>query len=247
MFSIFKKKNRKPTVDLSALVTDMHSHLLPGIDDGANETADSLTLIRGLQELGYRKLITTPHVMGDIYKNNRQTIGSAYDTLQAAMQADALKADIRPAAEYFLDDHFDRLLADNVPLMTLHEKYVLVEFSFVNPPLDFQEKIFRLQIKGYQPVLAHPERYLYFKPNKANFDALKTAGCLFQVNLLSLAGYYGKPVQELAHYLIKMQYVDLLGTDCHHVRHLSVLQSSGHIMTPVNELLDSGRLKNPAF
>jgi protein-tyrosine phosphatase len=247
MFSIFKKKKRA-RIDLSGLVTDMHSHLLPGIDDGSPDTETSLQLINGLQELGYRKFITTPHILWDMYKNDATTIAAAHQELQLAAQKELnAPVPVKPAAEYFLDEHFDELLANNVPLLTLHENLVLVEFSFVTTPLNFKDKLFNMQLKGYQPVLAHPERYLYFMSDKKWYDELKSAGFHFQLNILSLAGYYGKASLQLAHYLIGKKYVNLLGTDCHHFRHLNTLRNAHDIMEPIESLLDSGQLLNPSL
>ena len=247
MFSIFNKKKRA-RLDLSGLVTDMHSHLLPGIDDGSPDTETSLQLINGLQELGYRKFITTPHILWDMYKNDATTIDAAYQELQqAAQQENSAAIPIKAAAEYFLDEHFDELLENNVPLLTLHKNLVLVEFSFVTTPLNFKDKLFNMQMRGYQPVLAHPERYLYFMSDRKWYDELKEAGCLFQLNILSLAGYYGKASLQLAQYLIGKRYINLLGTDCHHFRHLNTLRNAHNIMEPVSSLLDSGQLLNPSL
>jgi protein-tyrosine phosphatase len=242
MFSIFKKKYSGP-VDFSGLRCDMHSHLLPGIDDGAQDPQTSVKLINGMKDLGYQELITTPHILSDLYQNDRQTIGAAWNCLQPVMQEQNLNIPLRFAGEYFLDDYFDQLLQSKTPLLCIHQNKVLVEFSFINAPFNAKEKLFQLQIEGYQPVLAHPERYLYLS-NKA-YDELKDAGCLFQVNILSLTGYYGKPPLELAQYLIRKDYVDLLGTDLHHERHLEALRSGHKIMDQLKLLLDSGRLLNP--
>jgi protein-tyrosine phosphatase len=247
MFSIFNKKKRA-RLDLSGLVADMHSHLLPGIDDGSPDTETSLELINGLQELGYRKFITTPHILWDMYKNDATTIDAAYQELQqAAQQENNAAIPIKAAAEYFLDEHFDELLENNVPLLTLHKNLVLVEFSFVTTPLNFKDKLFNMQMRGYQPVLAHPERYLYFMSDRKWYDELKDAGCLFQLNILSLTGYYGKASLQLAQYLIGKRYINLLGTDCHHFRHLNTLRNAHNIMEPVSSLLDSGQLLNPSL
>lgn len=246
MFSFFKKK-RSDSVDLSALVTDMHSHLLPGIDDGSPDDATSLLLIKGLQQLGFRQFITTPHIMWDVHRNNASSIGGAHSQLQAALQQEQLAVPVRAAAEYFLDDHFDQLLEQDVPLLTIKDKMVLVEFSFVTMPMNVKEKLFELQIKGYQPILAHPERYSYLLPQKQWYDELKEAGCHFQLNLLSLTGYYGKVAQDLSLYLAKKKYVEFLGTDLHHERHLAALQSSSSLMDHVKMLLDSGKILNAAL
>ncbi len=244
-FEIFRKK--KTLADLSGLYTDMHSHLLPGIDDGSPDVETSIILIKGLMELGYKKFITTPHIMWDIYQNTHDTIKAAHTVLKNELKKEKIKVHVKAAAEYFLDDHFDQLLDHSTPLLTIHNNLVLIEFSFVNSPFDLKEKLFKMQVSGYQPVLAHPERYLYLKHNKELFDTLKDAGCLFQLNLLSLSNYYGKASNELAHYLIKKNYVDLLGTDLHHARHLDALKYSGSTMDTINRLLDSGKILNPTF
>jgi protein-tyrosine phosphatase len=243
MFTFFKRKFPAVLTDLSAVKTDMHSHLLPGIDDGSPDLETSLLLKKGLEDLGYQQFITTPHVMWDMYKNTPDIIGEALKMIQSENNQN----NIRAAAEYFIDDHFDDTLENDEPLLTISEKKVLVEFSFVAPPLDLKEQLFKMQIKGYQPVLAHPERYTYFAGNKSFFDNFKSMGCLFQLNLLSLSGYYGKIPQELAGYLISKNYIDLVGTDLHHQRHLDALRKSKSIMQPISQLLDSGRLQNPSL
>lgn len=246
MLSIFKKKVRQRP-DLSGLVTDMHSHLLPGIDDGSEDVSTSLELITGLTDLGYQKFITTPHILWDIYKNDIKTITPAYEELKAALKEKNIDLPFRFAAEYFLDYHIDELIEDEIPLLTVKDNWVLIEFSFISAPLDLKEKLFALQLAGYQPIIAHPERYSYFGRNKEIFDELKEAGYFFQVNLLSLTGYYGKIPYELASHLVKNKYVDLLGTDLHHIRHLTALQSSPQLTETIKFLQDSGTLLNPTL
>lgn len=243
MISFFKKSPR-PAADFSRLSCDMHSHLIPGIDDGSPDMTTSLELIRGLIDLGYKKIITTPHILSDIYPNTPSIIGAGYQDVLAELQRQNISVEFRAAAEYLMDDQFARMLEEDEPLLTLKDKMVLVELSFAVPSINLKELIFEMQIKGYQPVLAHPERYLYFGGNKDWYNQLKEAGCLFQLNLLSLRGYYGKASTELAHYLVKKKYVDLLGTDMHHQRHLETLRSSSQLLDTVNRLVDSGLIRN---
>jgi protein-tyrosine phosphatase len=245
MFSIFKRK-ASGTVDLSGIGTDIHSHLLPGIDDGSPDTDTSAFLIKGLQDLGIQRFITTPHILWDMYKNTNESISNAEKQLRLSYNG-TMPAPFRAAAEYYLDEHFDELLNSNVPLLTIGDNRVLVEFSFITEPMDLKEKVFAMQIKGYQPVLAHPERYTYLSASKKTYDELKDAGCLFQLNLLSLTNYYGKQVNELAGYLLKKNYVNLLGTDLHHERHLQALRNSPNLTDSVKQLLDSGKLLNPTI
>ena len=243
MFSIFRRKYPSSPVNFSGLKTDMHSHLLPGIDDGAPDTSHSGQLKKGLEDLGYQQFITTPHVMWDIYKNTSTGIDGALKSLQQENH----HPNIRAAAEYFMDDHFNDMMEKGEPLRCIDGKRVLVEFSFVAPPLDLKEQLFKLQIKGYEPILAHPERYAYFSGNKSIYDDFKSMGCLFQVNLLSFTGYYGKVPQELAAWLVSKNYIDFAGTDLHHDRHLEALRTGKHIMPVILQLLNGGRLLNPSL
>lgn len=242
MFSIFRKKNYN--VDLSVLGTDMHSHILPGIDDGSPDPETSIELVNGLKDLGYSRLVATPHILWDMYKNDRKSIQQAHVELLTAAGDNAFFRNTRFAAEYYMDEHFDELLETNVPLLPVHKNWVLVEFSFISPPMDLKEKLFEMQILGYQPILAHPERYQYFAGNRKFYDDLRATGSYFQINLLSLTGYYGKICQDLANYLVKLGYVDLLGTDLHHERHLSALRSSPGLNDAVKAILDKGPILN---
>jgi protein-tyrosine phosphatase len=242
VFTFFKKKSAY-IPDLSGIGCDMHSHLIPGIDDGAKDMEDSLQLIRGLAELGYHKLITTPHVLSDYYPNTPSTIGNGYQAVEAELRRQNMTLEFHAAAEYLMDEHFTELLETDQPLLTLKDRMVLVELSFAVPAINLKDTLFHIQLKGYQPVLAHPERYLYFGANKGWYEQLKDAGCLFQLNLLSLKGYYGKGAQDLAQYLIKKKYIDLLGTDLHHQKHLENLRSS-RIEDAVKKLLDTGMIRN---
>jgi len=246
MFSIFKKRAQQPP-DLSGLVTDMHSHLIPGIDDGATDAANSIELINGLRELGYQKFIATPHILWDIFKNNKATINPAFENLKTALVNSNINVPIKFAAEYFLDYHVDELIEDEIPLLTLKDNWVLVEFSFVSAPLDLKDKLFSLQMSGYQPVIAHPERYTYFGRTKEKYEELKEAGHFLQVNLLSLAGYYGRIPQEIAMMLVKNKFVDFLGTDLHHMRHLHAIQTASQLTDTIKLLQDSGTLLNPTL
>ena len=239
----FGKKKEKSSIDLSWLGTDMHSHLLPGIDDGSPDLRTSLNMIRGLQDLGYKKLITTPHIFWELFRNTPEIVTDSLATLQKALQDEGINVEVRAAAEYFIDEHFEELLRDKSPLLTVSENKVLVEVSMVMAPLDLPQVLFQLQIQNYQPIIAHPERYTYLAAKKDFYDDLKDAGCLFQLNLLSLTGYYGKAVQDLAEYLCKQGHYDYAGTDLHHERHLAAIQKLSSSAT-FARLRDSGLLKN---
>jgi len=206
----------------------MHSHLIPAVDDGSQNEEESLLLIRGMMELGFEKLITTPHVMQDMYPNNPETIGMGYDEIIRYIPAEEKEkinsSTLRTGAEYFLDDHVLTLMEKNEPLLAIKDKMVLVEISFASPPMGLKEMIFDLQIKGYQPILAHPERYTFYHRTPSTYRDLKDTGVLFQCNLLSFSGYYGGSVKNAAEFLANEDLIDLLGTDLHHERHLAQLQ-----------------------
>ena len=229
--------------DYGLLGADMHSHLIPGIDDGAPDLETSIELINGLTHLGFKKLITTPHIMQDMYPNKRDDILNRYEKLKNDLIEKGVNVELEVAAEYFLDDNLKRLLANKEPLLSMGDGLVLVEFSMASEPLDFKELLFEMQMQGYKPIIAHPERYVYHERNKEFFEDLKIAGYLFQLNIMSLAGAYGKSVNELARYFIKHQYYDLAGTDIHNPQHLVHLQNSS-IAHGLKDVLDSGKLIN---
>ncbi|TDX00073.1 tyrosine-protein phosphatase [Dinghuibacter silviterrae] len=240
MFSLIK---RKAPVPLFPFGTDMHSHLLPGVDDGASGVEASLGLIAGLRALGYRSLVTTPHVYSELYPNTPATLAPAFATLQEALTTSEIP--LRYAAEYFLDDYVDALLQDKNPLLCIYENWVLVETSFVQAPLDLDRRLFDVQLAGYKPILAHPERYPYWHLDRSKYHDFREKGLLLQVNLLSLTGYYGKAVADTARYLVKEEMVDLVGTDCHHERHIAALQKgAGDILRILEPLVRKDKLLN---
>ncbi|RTL57186.1 MAG: hypothetical protein EKK37_14140 [Sphingobacteriales bacterium] len=242
MFNLFKK-NVDVSAKLSLLETDMHSHLIPGIDDGSPDMETTMTLISGLQQLGYKKFITSPHIMWDMYKNERDTILRIADEVRNELRRRNIDVEFHAAAEYFMDDYFAKLIRSGAPLLTVKNELVLVEFSFISQPFDLKQNLFDLQIKGYKPVIAHPERYAYFHSKKEKVHELYEQGCLLQVNLLSLSGYYGRPVQEMAKYLLKNNMVSLFGTDLHHFRHLESLHDK-EIFQTVAQAVKNGNILN---
>lgn len=242
MLKLFSR-NKGERFDFAGIGTDMHSHLLPGIDDGAPDLEASLQLIRGMEALGYRKLITTPHILWDMYKNTPDTIRRALDTVQEALVKENISVELAAAAEYYIDDHVEGLLNRKERLLTLSDNMVLVEFSMVHPPMGVKETLFEMQMQGYQPVIAHPERYSYLVRNKEFYDELKEAGCLFQLNILSLSGGYGRTVTELAQYLLKNQFYSFVGTDLHHSRHLDALHNPA-LTSTLQKMQETGHLLN---
>lgn len=245
MLNLFSRsKPKRQLFDFSLIGTDMHSHLLPGIDDGAEDIENSLELVRGMRDLGYKKLITTPHVLWDMYKNTHEVIQEKAAVLKQAVKQAGIDVEVHAAAEYFLDEHVEELLRTKTPLLPIRDNMVLTEFSMAFPSMNIKELLFEMEMQGYQPIIAHPERYTYLERNKDFYRELKDIGCIFQLNILSLGGHYGRAVTELSQFLLKNDYYSLLGTDLHHTGHLEALRSI-EMPDAVKKLLDSGRLLNP--
>lgn len=183
----------------------------------------SLRLIRQMQEMGYRRLVATPHIYKELYPNSPDTILPALVQVQSALKEADMEIPIQAAAEYFLDEHFEHLLAKD-EILTLPDRHVLIEMSFMAPYPKLHEIVFQLCTKGYRPILAHPERYLYYADDLEQYEQIRQYGCKLQLNLLSLSGYYGKPSQRLAQQMLGQGWVSFLGTDLHHDRHASHLQ-----------------------
>jgi tyrosine-protein phosphatase YwqE len=204
----------------------MHSHLLPGLDDGLKEVEQSVNFIRQLNELGYKKLICTPHILSDLYPNTRETILPKLDLVREALAKANVQVHIDAAAEYMIDHEFAQLVSKSKrgDLLTISNRYILVEMSYLAPSPNFESVIFELRMMGLTPILAHPERYSYFHRSFEQYNRFKELGCKLQVNILSLSGGYGPDVKKAAEKLFKKEMVDFVGTDMHHERHLSAVQ-----------------------
>ncbi|PJJ54578.1 tyrosine-protein phosphatase YwqE [Hymenobacter chitinivorans DSM 11115] len=214
------------TATLASLEVDMHSHLLPGLDDGAETVEQSVELLRALRALGYRKLVMTPHIMGDFYKNTPEGVRAALKQLQdAATAAGITDVTLECAAEYYLDEWLQQKIESKEPLLSFggDKRYVLFETSYINEPFNFAETVFNLKSAGYQPVLAHPERYTYFYGRFEDLAKVRENGVLLQLNLNSLAGYYSAGAKRVAEKLIDAGLVDLVGTDAHNLKHTDTL------------------------
>lgn len=224
MLSFFKSQKTSLIDILPKNFVDIHAHLLPEIDDGAQNLEESIELIQKMYDFGIRNFVCTPHIMEGFWENTPETISTALSNLKSELATKGIQdIKIRAAAEYMLDNQFNDLLKLK-NLLTLKGNYLLVEMSYLNPPMNLHEVLFNIQIIGYKPVLAHPERYGVYHKKFDEYKKLKDAGCLFQLNLLSLSSYYGKEVQHTALKLLKKEMIDFVGTDTHHMRHLNALK-----------------------
>lgn len=231
--SLFKSNN---TVDLPVKV-DMHSHIIPGIDDGSKSFEESISLIKSLHNLGYEKFICTPHIMGDYYRNTIETIQKPFSSLVNGLEKESINVDLSFAAEYYIDESFSERLRKKEKLLCLSQNYVLIETSYVNKPSNLREVIFELQMQGYKIVLAHPERYSYMYHDFEEYEKLVELGVLLQLNFTSLSGYYGIPAMKIANKMIDKNIISFIGTDCHNEKHIQVLKKT------LTEKY-SGKLKN---
>ncbi|MDM1529411.1 tyrosine-protein phosphatase [Myroides odoratimimus] len=218
MFGLFKSKPELKTLIPNNYV-DIHSHLMFGIDDGAQTKEDTKTIIESMKAMGFDQAITTPHTTPLVWDNTKERILSKYDEVLEVLPAEAESLQLRVASEYMMDESFlQRIHSEK--LLTLKDNYVLVEMSYINPPIQLMDILFHLKSNGYEIILAHPERYNFYHKNTEMYKKLKKSGCKFQMNLLSTTGYYGGHVLEAANYLLNNDMIDFVGSDIHHTKHI---------------------------
>lgn len=237
----------KPKKSLADLIpdgyVDIHSHLLPGIDDGSKNIDDTLSLVTTLKSYGFSQFIATPHILPGVWNNTNKGIIETEQATIPHLNKNGIESPFKAAAEHLMDDTFVTLFKSE-PLLTLKDNYVLVEMSYINPPINLYDILFELQVAGYKPVLAHPERYLFYHHKFDEYNKLKRAGCLFQINLLSVTGYYGISVLKAAERLLNENMIDYAGSDVHHERHTQSFKNK--VLLKKTDTLKAA-LKNNAF
>lgn len=238
----FFTRKKSEYADFSVIGVDMHSHLIPAVDDGAQDINDSINLISGLKNLGFSHLYTTPHTLLDFHPNTKATLMTGKSTLDGKIP-DGITLNL--SSEYYLDEGFKEQLI-NDELLPLPGNRILVEFSQISRHHDFENVIFEIKIKGFQPILAHPERYLFLHKDFEYYQKIKDLGVDLQVNALSLTDHYGKSIKKIAEKLIDNEMIDFIGTDIHHVRHLEVLKKVP-VTKHFERLVKSGLLKNQSL
>lgn len=227
MFSFFKSKPR--IIDfIPPGSVDIHSHLLFGLDDGAKTPEDSIALAQKFLDSGYTHCVVTPHLMNSVWVNTAEEITARLQETQVLFKEKGMALKIKAAAEYMLDTGFLPLARDK-KLLTVHDNKVLVEMSYLSAPMNLFDTLFELQVAGYVPILAHPERYGFYHGSKDEYLRLKNAGCLFQVNILSAMGYYGENVARTADMLLGNGLIDYAGSDLHHLNHADGLKKQVRI------------------
>lgn len=215
ILDFFKRRKINP---FNPPEVDLHSHLLPGLDDGVNTMAESLEIIKRFYAQGYRKLITTPHIMSDFFANDQKTIYSHLEEVRFELVKRDIKIELQAAAEYYLDEALIEKLDKNEPLLTFGDKYLLFETAFMNEPVFLKDAIFKMNTNGYKPVLAHPERYLYLIRKPSLVEEIQKMSVFLQLNILSLKDYYSREVRKFAEKLIKTNSIHFIGSDCHNMR-----------------------------
>lgn len=236
---LFFKKNKTVLKDLIPdNHIDIHSHLLFGIDDGAATFKHTLSLTTAMMDFGIKEFITTPHIIQHIWENNAEIINTKKDEVVSLLKENNISLPFTAAAEYLMDDNFVKLFQAE-PLLTLKDNYVLVEMSYINAPIQLYDIIFDLQVAGYKPVLAHPERYVFYHKNFSEYSKLKKAGCSFQLNMLSAVGYYGEGVFVTAKKLLESGMIDYVGSDVHHKKHIEAFDNKVDIkdLNPLKEAI----------
>jgi protein-tyrosine phosphatase len=235
MFGLFTKKDKLKkaiTFDYSSIQVDMHSHVLPGIDDGAQTPEESIYLVKKMMELGIKKIIATPHIMIDYYRNTPETINNALNILKAELVKENIDIEVEAAAEHYFDETFEERV-DKDGLMIMKGDYVLFEFSFINKPPNTIPVIQKILDKGYKPILAHPERYSFLTIDELR--NLRSWGCNMQLNTISLTGYYGPEAKKIAETMVDNQMIDFISSDMHHPRHADAFKRA--LYTPYLEKL----------
>lgn len=242
---LFLPKKKFPPADLSRLGTDIHSHFIPGIDDGARSMEESLQLISAMHAFGYKKVITTPHIMSDYYRNTPEIILQGLEKVREALKEAQISIQIEAAAEYYVDYDFEQNIQHGT-LLTFGNNYVLIELPFLNAPENLNKVIFDLQTTGYRPVLAHPERYTYWFRDFNKYIDLKDKGVLFQLNINCLSGHYSIPIKRISERMIDENMIELLGSDCHNINHINLLEHTRREKY-LHKILESPGLLNPSL
>jgi protein-tyrosine phosphatase len=227
VISWFRKKKQSI---VNTITTDIHSHLLPGLDDGVQTFEQAESIILQFINLGYKKVITSPHVMSDTYRNTTVGIQEKLQELKRYLNEKNIAIEIETAAEYYLDEHTFSMVKKKEPMLTFGKNYLLFETNFLNEPFNLKEFIFLSTTNGYKPVLAHPERYIYLQNDLKKLEDLLQRGVLLQLNISSITGYYSREAQATAHKLIDKGWVHFLGSDCHSMQHAKLISTAQSMM-----------------
>lgn len=207
-------------------MTDTHSHILFNIDDGSNNIEESIAILKEMAEVGFKHVILTPHyIEGTEYSVTNEEKDIRFALLEKRIKEENLDITIHLGNEIFLHSNLIASIEGAKCYGLNKSNYLLVELPFHNQIRGLIDILYEFKVKGYTPIIAHPERYTYLQDNPDLVDKLKEEGTLFQCNYSSILGYYRKDAERLIKYMLKKHYVDYLGTDIHHINKAFVLDN----------------------
>ncbi len=243
--NIFNKDKSNSLIDFSSIAVDIHSHLIPGIDDGSKSIDESIQYVKELQNLGFKKIITTPHISENYFNNSNEVILLGFQNLKSAIKENNIDIEIEVAAEYQIDEAFEKKMEAGT-LLTFGNNYLLVELSYFLPFPNLNSILYELNIAGYNIILAHPERYEYWQGDLAKYDDLKSRDVFFQLNTVSLNKFFGDKPKKTAEMLIDNNMIEFIGSDLHSIKYIDSLKNCLNEKY-LNKLLMSGLIKNNKF
>lgn len=221
MFNLFRRRPKEQTKLFYN--TDMHCHILPYVDHGAQTIDDSLAMLRAEIDMGISRVVCTSHVTAETFENTPETLSAAFEKLKAAVKEEGLPVELMLSAEYRIDEYWNKEYAAG-HVLPMPGKYLLLENSFIQELIGIDELMFELQVKGYRTILAHPERYRYYHGRHERYEKLHSMGVIFQLNILSLAGYFGSAPRTEALWLIEHDMCSMLGSDMHNLDHADIIK-----------------------
>ena len=202
--------------------TDVHCHILPGVDHGSQSMEQSLEMLRAEAEMGINRVILTSHVTAITFENTRETLTDAFMKLKDAVTDEGMDMELFLSAEYRMDEYFDKEYAAD-HLIPMPGNHILLENSFQQELMNLDDLLFDMQVKGYRTILAHPERYTYYSRRRKRYEQLHNAGARFQVNILSFTGYFGEEARDSALWFAHNEMIDYLGSDMHNLKHAHII------------------------
>lgn len=240
---LFKNFSKKQNFPLEYFyTTDLHSHLIPNIDDGVKTLEESISIIKNLKDLGFKKLITTPHIMSHKFPNTKDIILKGLEEIRTELEKQNIDIIIEAAAEYYYDEYFIELIRKK-DLLTFGDNHILFEISYTANPFGLEQVVYELLNQGYKPILAHPERYAYYSHSLEKYHNLKDLGLLFQININSLNKFYGKNPKIAAEYLVENGLVDFIGSDIHAMKYFDSLKEYVEI-GKLERIFEKNQIKN---
>lgn len=225
-------------------MTDVHSHILFGVDDGSSSIEESITLLKELKEVGFNNVILTPHyIEGSDYCSSRDNNLERFNQLKKIIKDKKIGINIYLGNEIFIDDDIIEYIKEGKISSLNDTKYLLIELPFHNKIVNLEDTLYELSYAGFVPILAHPERYDFFQKDYKMVDSLRENGVLFQANYASILGYYDNKSKKLLKYMLKKGYIDFLGTDIHRTKKMFVIDNFDKIEKKIVKIIGTDNYK----